>query len=316
MTQSQRIPVLIDVDTGVDDALALMMAVKTERFRLVGITTVNGNVSLAQATLNTRKILHALNSDYANSIPIVTGADCPLMRPHFFEHHVHGRDGLGGALQELELPPYQPHSLHAAAYMIEQAKQYEGELELIMTAPLTNLALAYQLCPELPKLVKRVVIMGGALLTYGNVTPTAEFNMYVDPEAARMVLNAGFDLTMVGLDVTRQALLKEKHLQELDATVLGPVIRQCMKDYMNRYKERNGVAACALHDPLTVGVAIDPSLVKLQLMHVDVETSSSLCDGQTVCDIQNRLGHTPNVKGCMEVDSERFIRMFIDLMKQ
>ena len=316
MSQSHKVPVLMDVDTGVDDALALMMAVKTERFHVVGITTVNGNVSLEQATLNTRKILHALNSDYANSIPVVTGADRPLMRPHFFEHHVHGRDGLGGALQDLELPPYKPHHLHAAAYIVEQAKQHQGELELIMTAPLTNLALAYQLCPELPKLVKRVVVMGGALLTYGNVTPTAEYNIYVDPEAARIVVNAGFDLTMVGLDVTRQALLYEKHLQELDTTELGPVVRQCMKDYMVRYEERNGVAACALHDPLAVGVAIDPTLVKMQLLHVDVETSSSLCDGQTVCDIQNRLGHTPNVKVCMEVDSERFIQMFVDLIKQ
>ncbi|MDZ7542611.1 nucleoside hydrolase, partial [Clostridium perfringens] len=165
MVHTSRVPVLMDVDTGVDDALAIMMAVKHEGFNLVGITTVNGNVSLEQATLNTRKVLHALNTEYARAIPVVMGADRPLLRPHFFEHHVHGRDGLGGALRDLELPPMEPRDQHAAAFIVEQAKLHAGELELIMTAPLTNLALAYRLCPELPRLVKRVVVMGGALLT-------------------------------------------------------------------------------------------------------------------------------------------------------
>ena len=138
MERTSYIPVLMDVDTGVDDALAIMMAVKHEAFHIVGITTVNGNVSLEQATLNTRKVLHAINTDRARAIPVVPGADRPLMRPHFFEHHVHGQDGLGGALRELELPPMEPHEQHAAAFIVEQAKRYAGELELIMTAPPTR----------------------------------------------------------------------------------------------------------------------------------------------------------------------------------
>ncbi|WP_028544578.1 nucleoside hydrolase [Paenibacillus taiwanensis] len=324
MDKLERVrPVIMDVDTGVDDALAIMMAVKSDALRLLGITTVSGNVSLSQATLNTRKILFALNQERLNrgeiayeDIPVIPGADRPLLRPLFFEHHVHGRDGLGGALSNVELPPLSEELPHAAAFIIEQAKAYKGELELIMTAPLTNLAIAVRMCPELPQLIKRVVMMGGVVRSFGNVTPTAEYNIYVDPEAARMVLEAGFDLTMVGLDVTRQALLSEQHLQEMDGTELGPIVRQCTKDYMDRYRERNGINACALHDPLAVGAAIDPTLVVTQKLYVDVETKSELCDGQTVCDFQNRLGHIPNVNVCLDVDSERFIHQFINLIKQ
>ncbi|MCG7408407.1 nucleoside hydrolase [Paenibacillus sp. ACRRX] len=316
-------PVIMDVDTGVDDALAIMMAVKCDALRLLGITTVSGNVSLSQATLNTRKILFALEQERLNTgeieygdVPVIPGADRPMLRPLFFEHHVHGRDGLGGALHDVELPPLPGDLPHAASFIIEQAKTYHGELELIMTAPLTNLAIAVRMCPELPKLIRRVVIMGGVVGSFGNVTPTAEYNMYVDPEAARIVLQAGFELTMVGLDVTRKALLSEEHLQELDGTELGPIVRQCTKDYMDRYRERNGINACALHDPLAVGAAIDPTLVVTKKLYVDVETKSELCDGQTVCDFQNRLGHSPNVNVCLDVDSERFIRQFIGLIKQ
>ncbi|MGM1048937.1 MAG: nucleoside hydrolase [Bacillota bacterium] len=341
-TPVQRKPVIIDVDTGVDDALALALIWKCKQLELVGVTTVNGNVSLAQATLNTRKVLHMLQQldgngrgpdaggsetvydTEANScpsgvstwtVPIVPGANEPLMRPTFFEHAVHGNDGLGGALSDMEPPELEPDQKHAAQFIIEQAKKRPGELTLIMTAPLTNLAIALRACPELPQLVKRVIVMGGALQTYGNVTPVAEYNIYVDPEAAKIVLHAGFDLTLVGLDVTRQALLRPEHLQKLDNTPLGSFVRTCTEQYMDRYRMRNGVEACAMHDPLAAYVAIDDSIMKTCQYYVDVETRSDLCDGQTVCDVQHRLGQEPNVNVCVEVDGDTFMERFISILQ-
>lgn len=330
---SKQIPVVMDVDTGVDDALALALIWKSKQVDLVGVTTVNGNVSLSQATLNTRKVMHMLqqldvqnersNAGEGNGIadlsirnvPIIPGANEPLMRPTFFEHAVHGNDGLGGALSDMNPPELGEGLPHAAQFIIEEAKKRPGELTLLMTAPLTNLAIALRACPELPQLVKRVVMMGGAVQTFGNVTPVAEYNIYVDPEAAKMVLHAGFDLTLVGLDVTRQALLRPEHLEKLDSTPLGGFVRTCTAQYMERYRMRNGVEACAMHDPLAAYIAIDTSVVKMRRYYVDVETRSDLCDGQTVCDVQNRLGREPNANVCVEVDGETFMDRFISVLQ-
>ncbi|EJW19452.1 nucleoside hydrolase [Paenibacillus alvei] len=330
---SKQIPVIMDVDTGVDDALALALIWKSKQVDLVGVTTVNGNVSLSQATLNTRKVMHMLqqldvqnersNAGEGNGIadlsirnvPIIPGANEPLMRSTFFEHAVHGNDGLGGALSDTSPPELEEGLLHAAQFIIEEAKKRPGELTLLMTAPLTNLAIALRACPELPQLVKRVVVMGGAVQTFGNVTPVAEYNIYVDPEAAKMVLHAGFDLTLVGLDVTRQALLRPEHLEKLDSTPLGGFVRTCTAQYMERYRMRNGVEACAMHDPLAAYIVIDTSVVKMRRYYVDVETRSDLCDGQTVCDVQNRLGREPNANVCVEVDGETFMDRFISVLQ-
>lgn len=329
----KQIPVIMDVDTGVDDALALALVWKSKQVELVGVTTVNGNVSLSQATLNTRKVIHMLQQldvqkERSNAgegrgiadlsirnVPIVPGANEPLMRPTFFEHAVHGNDGLGGALSDMNPPELEEGLPHAAQFIIEEVKKRPGEITLLMTAPLTNLAIALRACPELPQLVKRVVVMGGAMQTFGNVTPVAEYNIYVDPEAAKMVLHAGFDLTLVGLDVTRQALLRPEHLEKLDSTPLGGFVRTCTAQYMERYRMRNGVEACAMHDPLAAYIAIDASVVKARRYYVDVETRSDLCDGQTVCDVQNRLGREPNANVCVEVDGEAFMDRFISVLQ-
>ncbi|WP_268627363.1 nucleoside hydrolase [Paenibacillus alvei] len=341
---SKQMPVIMDVDTGVDDALALALVWKSKQVELVGVTTVNGNVSLSQATLNTRKVIHMLQqldedkqradveankvplnfeqkeaasarNGFTRNVPIIPGANEPLMRPTFFEHAVHGNDGLGGALSDMSPPELEEGLPHAAQFIIEEAKKRPGELTLLMTAPLTNLAIALRACPELPQLVKRVVMMGGALQTFGNVTPVAEYNIYVDPEAAKMVLHAGFDLTIVGLDVTRQALLCPEHLEKLDSTPLGGFVRTCTAQYMERYRMRNGVAACAMHDPLAAYIVIDASIVKTHRYYVDVETRSDLCDGQTVCDVQNRLGREANANVCVEVDGEAFMDRFISVLQ-
>ncbi|MDQ0206832.1 nucleoside hydrolase [Alkalicoccobacillus murimartini] len=300
--------VLLDVDTGVDDALGIILAIHSKELDVVAITTVNGNVSLETATLNTCKIVEMTG---ASSIPIIPGANQPLERSSYFEHRIHGADGIGGALADVH-PTKKPENVYAPDYMIELAKSSSQPLSFIMTGPLTNLAEAIKKCPELPSYIDEVVFMGGVVADPGNVTPVAEYNMYVDPEAARVVFEAGFKkLTQVGLDVTRKALLTEDHLQQLDDTKYGAYIRQSTSDYMTRYIERNGVKACAMHDPLAVAVAINPDLVQTTLLSVDIETSSRLCDGQTVCDFQNRLQKTPNIHVSLEVDAEAFLKLFV-----
>lgn len=305
--------VILDVDTGIDDALGIILAAKSGEFDLVGITTVNGNVSLAKATENTCKILDLLQ--LGGQVPVVPGASQPLLRPMFFEHRVHGEDGLGGALRDTTVVT-QPAKGFGPDFIVENVLAQPGQITLIMTGPLTNLALAVRKCPQLVHHVKEVVFMGGVVREHGNVTPTAEYNMFVDPEAAKVVFHAGFpELTLVGLDVTRKVLLNEDHIRELGDTPIGRYVKQSTADYLQRYFEHNGVRACAMHDPLAVAVALNRDLVTTQKLYVDVETRSDLCDGQTVCDFQNRLGMEPNMNVCLAVDDEAFFERFIRALK-
>ncbi|QRG67574.1 nucleoside hydrolase [Brevibacillus choshinensis] len=305
--------IILDVDTGIDDALGIILAVRSGEFDLIGITTVNGNVSLGKATENTCKILDLLQ--VGKEIPIVQGASQPLLRKVFFEHRVHGEDGLGGALRDVPIQT-QPTQGFASDFIIENVLANSGHVTLVMTGPLTNLALAVRKCPELVHHVKEVIFMGGVVREHGNVTPTTEYNMYVDPEAAKVVFHAGFpELTLVGLDVTRKVLLNEDHIRELGDTPIARYVKQSTSDYLERYFERNGVRACAMHDPLAVGVALNRNLVTTKKLYVDIETRSELCDGQTVCDFQNRLNKEPNMNVCLAVDAEAFFERFIRALK-
>lgn len=305
-----RKKVILDVDTGVDDALAIMLAVTSGELDILGITTVSGNVSLDQATLNTCKILELLG--VSGQIPVFRGADQPLVRDSVFEHRVHGSDGIGGALTGMTVTK-QPEAERAEDFIIRQVLAQPGEVTLIMTAPLTNLARALHKCPELTQHAAEVIVMGGVVQGFGNITPTAEYNMYVDPEAAKLVLAAEFPrLTLVGLDVTRKALLSADDIARLQNPVIRDYVEKSTADYRTRYFERNGVQACALHDPLAVGVALNRSFVTVRDYYVDVETRSDLCDGQTVCDFQNRLGRPANAGVCLEVDTPAFLECFIN----
>ncbi|WP_028552248.1 nucleoside hydrolase [Paenibacillus sp. UNC451MF] len=308
-----RKKVILDVDTGVDDALGILLAVRSGQFDVLGITTVNGNVSRDQATVNTCKILQLLGCE--DSIPVYKGADRPLLRQSFFEHRVHGQDGIGGALSDMSVHKEASDGF-APDVIIETARRYPGELTVVATGPLTNVALALRQAPELVDLLKEVVVMGGVVGSYGNVTPTAEYNMYVDPEAAKIVFHAGFpSLTLVGLDVTRKALLTEEHMQLLGDSPIAQYIRESTLDYMKRYYERNGIHACVMHDPLAVGVALNRDIVTTRRYYVDVETRSDLCDGQTVCDFQNRLSKQANMDVCVDIDTEAFLQLFTQSLK-
>ncbi|MGE6630576.1 nucleoside hydrolase [Bacillus sp. NPDC077027] len=300
---------ILDVDTGIDDAIGIILAVKSQQFDILGITTVCGNVSVDAATLNTCKVLELID---AGNIPVVKGASTPLLRAPHYEHRVHGEDGIGGALKDAQ-PKKQADAGFAPDFIIDSVLAHSKEVTLVLTGPLTNLALAIKKCPELIHHVKEVIFMGGVVEGQGNVTPVAEFNTYADPEAAKIVLEAGFEsLTQVGLDVTRQVLLTDERIEAFTNQKLADYIRESTDIYRQRYFERHGMWACAMHDPLAVSLAIDKGLVKTETFHVNVETKSEFCDGQMICDFQHQLGEQKNVHVCLEVNADSFF----DLMTQ
>lgn len=233
--------------------------------------------------------------------------------PHY-EHRVHGEDGIGGALKDAR-PKKTADAGFAPDFIIEQVLQYSKQVTLVLTGPLTNLALAVKKCPELNHHVKEVIFMGGVVKGQGNVTPVAEFNTYADPEAAKLVLDAGFPLlTQVGLDVTRQVLLTDERIDAIQNETLAAYIRESTSIYRQRYFERNGVWACAMHDPLAVSLAINKQLVSTQAFHVEVETKSEFCDGQMICDFQHQWEKERNVQVCTDVDAEAFFDLLIKTM--
>lgn len=304
--------VMIDVDTGIDDAIGILLAAKSGLCDILGITTVCGNVSLDQATMNTKKVVQLLGKE--NEIKVVKGASRPLLRRPFYEHSVHGNDGIGGALKDMEVN--MGDEGFAPDFIIEQAEKHKGEITFILLAPLTNMALAVRKEPRLKEWIKELVIMGGAVKRPGNITPTAEFNMYVDPEAAKIVLHSGIPITLVGLDVTSDTLLTDADVEKMQGSSIGEFVKDSTEHYINRYFELNGIRSCAMHDPLAVGIALDRSLVKTVKHYVDVETKSELCDGYTMCDFKNMLKKEPNAEVCLEVDSERFIHMLVETLKK
>lgn len=303
--------VIIDVDTGIDDAIGILLAEKSGEADILGITTVNGNTSLEQATINTRKVTTLLGRD---DLKVVQGANRPLMREPFFEVSVHGNDGIGGTLKDMEVEIRDEG--FAPDFIIEQAKQHPGEITVILLAPLTNMALALRKEPRLKEWLKELVIMGGAVDHPGNITATAEYNIYIDPEAAKIVFHSGIPITLVGLDVTAGTLLTKKDVEAIQPGPARDFVEESTVHYMNHYLKRNGKEACSMHDPLAVGVALDRTLVKTEKYFVDVETKSELCDGQTVCDFKNYYKKEPNVDVCLEVDEARFIQTLVDTLSK
>jgi inosine-uridine nucleoside N-ribohydrolase len=296
---SERTPIILDVDTGTDDALALAYAIQSPRIDLVAVTTVAGNVDVEKATTNSLAVLDWLG---ATDVPVHRGASRPLVRPHVDAAEFHDVGGLGGA----RLPDSKRGigEDRGPAAMIRLARQRPGELTLVAVGPLTNVAIALNVEPKLPELLKAVVVMGGAFTVPGNTTAAAEFNILVDPEAAEQVFSAPFaSLTAVGLDVTNQVALTTDDWDSVNnkgdlappAKLLAEVGRHA---YMNR-----GVERFALHDPLAVVVAVDPDLVRSEHATVVVETAPPN-DGQT------RIVGPGEVRVAIDVDHERALADF------
>ncbi|MCL5074345.1 MAG: nucleoside hydrolase [Chloroflexi bacterium] len=304
--------VILDVDTGIDDAMAILLALRSRQLAIEAITTVAGNTIIEQVTENTLKVLELAGAD---DIPVAKGASRPLVRPLHLGRHVHGEDGLGNT--NLPQPKLRPLSEHAVDLLISRVMASPGEITLITSGTMTNLALALLKEPRLAKEVKEVFLMGGAVARPGNVTPVAEANIWRDPEAAKIVFHSGMPLTMVGLDVTMKAILTPDHLEPI-RSVPSPVndfVLALLQHYMGSYRRSSGLSGCPLHDPMTVAVAIDRTLVTTADLAVEVETSGEFTSGQTVADRRKRREFPPpNVKVCLDVDAERFLRFFVNTL--
>jgi inosine-uridine nucleoside N-ribohydrolase len=297
------VPIIIDCDPGHDDAIAILLALASPEVDLIGVTTVAGNQTLDKTT---RNALVTLEVGGRPDIPVAAGADAPLQRTLRTAAHVHGETGLDGP--QLPEPSVQPVDAHAADFL---AELITPGVILVPTAPLTNVAVMLERHPDVRERLDHIVWMGGAI-GEGNVTPAAEFNAFVDPEAAAAVFASGIPITMIGLDVTHKALFTRAHAEQLrEAGRAGRFVAE-LSDFFQRFHERSyGFEGSPIHDAMAVAHVIDPTLVTTSHVNVAVETRSDLCDGRTVVDIRGVTGREPNAKIGVDVDAERFLDLLV-----
>ena len=315
---------LIDTDPGIDDALAILLALASPGAHIEAVTVVAGNVPVDLATANARRILAVAAP--TPMPPVIRGAEAPLKRTLITAGHVHGQDGLGnldrfvepdGRLRYPEPPPI-VETRSAAEAILETVDRWGPELTVVALGPLTNLAAAAALEARRLARAGRVVVMGGAVAVSGNVTPAAEFNFFVDPEAAAQVLEAGLAVELIPLDVTRRVVLAQ--------AVLTERLRRCPDDRIARFildftlhgfafgasQEGGGIV---LHDPLAMAVALDPSVVSFEPMSVEVECEGKLTRGLSLADRRALPSHRKRVPSCrvaMDVDADAVLRLFLE----
>ncbi|HAH00145.1 MAG TPA: nucleoside hydrolase [Ktedonobacter sp.] len=302
--------IILDTDPGIDDALALFLALASpEDVHLEAITTVGGNVN---AHLTTSNALALLELADCTTIPVARGSNRPIVRQAVYAEYVHGDNGLGGL--QLPEPKIQTVDKHAVDVIIEQIMAAPGEITLVPIGPLTNIALALRREPRIAQSVREVVIMGGALRVPGNTTPTAEFNIYVDPHAAHIVLHAGWPIRLVSLDATMQAELCREQVAVL-ARSKSPVtaaIEQMLTYYFDVFSPQYGISAFHMHDPLCLAAAFQPDLITWEPAYVDVELHGTLTLGETVAYFGPYATQPPNVLAAVGVDGKRFIQLFLE----
>ena len=324
------VPLILDVDTGVDDALAILYACASPEADLVLATCLMGNVSTAQVVRNTLAVLELVGR---TDVEVAANAERPLVREHLLFPYIHGETGLGRA--ELPPPSRAPSERHAARAILDVVAERPGEVLLVATGPLTNVALAIAEDPDLPNLLRGFVLMGGAFAGRGNVTPVAEVNIWVDPEAAQAVFR-GFAgapedklPVCIGLDVTERVQMTKAHVDEVCApapdSVVARAIRGAAEPYIEFYATygQGRFEGAAMHDPLAVAAALDPSLVVLRSTRVEVETEGTWTRGETVPDLDGirrspwPAGWPPedNARVALDVDASAFVERFNDRLR-
>ena len=303
--------IIIDTDPGVDDALAFLLALASPEIKLEALTTTHGNVTLEKATRNALSVLELAG---AGHIPVASGSVVPLVEPLRASAAVHGESGIGNS--RLPEPKMKLVPAHAVDYLIERVLTEPQALSIFPIGPLTNIAMAIRKEPRFIDAVKELVIMGGAILEYGNITPQAEFNIYVDPHAAHIVFHSGIPITLIPLDVTHKYLLKPPHVDRL-MRIDSPISR-FIRDAIEVYLEASfalGHAGSSLHDPLTLATILAPELLTLKEYYVDVDISGGVSMGKTFADILNLTKKPANMKVAMGVRGEDFIELFLQRME-
>jgi inosine-uridine nucleoside N-ribohydrolase len=317
--------IILDTDPGVDDAIAIFLALRSPELKVEAVTPVCGNVPLSLTLPNALRLVEIAGR---TDIPVAAGAATPLVRRLVTAKYAHGNNGLGGV--DFPEPKLKPVSETAAELIRRIVRANPGEISIVAVGPLTNVATVLKSDSTIAPLIKSIVVMGGSL-SGGNITPAAEFNFYVDPEAARIVFDSGIPLTMVGLDVTRKVIIREEQVRALEAAqnpvsqAAGKILRANL-DRLNKTGNANGFA---MHDPLTVAQLVDPSVVTLKDFFVEIETTGELTAGQSLGYAHGPVRRSPpletglptaespepefkpNAKVAVEVDPDKFFRLLL-----
>jgi inosine-uridine nucleoside N-ribohydrolase len=298
--------VILDCDPGHDDAIALLLALASPEIELLGVSTVSGNQTLDKTTANAIRVLDHVGRD---DVPVAAGAPRPLVRERRTAAEVHGESGLDGpALPPASRPPEPTHAIDWIAATVAQSAE---PVTLIPTGPLTNVALLLSRYPEVASQLDRIVLMGGAI-GEGNTTPSAEFNIWVDPEAAHRVFESGLDLTMVGLDVTHRALMTPAHTGRLRATgKAGALVADLFEFYARFHRREYGWDGAPVHDAVAVAHVIDATLLTTTHCGVVIDTGPEPSRGRTHADLRHTTEWTPNCHVAHDIDGERFLELLV-----
>jgi inosine-uridine nucleoside N-ribohydrolase len=302
-------PVILDVDPGHDDAVAIMLACGAPELDLLAVTTVAGNVPLEKTT---RNVLRVLSLTGHTGVPVAAGASSPLRRPLHTAENIHGESGLDGP--EIPDPSFEHDERSATELIADTVRGASEPVTIIPTGPLTNVATFLREHPELKGRVAHISLMGGSI-GLGNTTPAAEFNIYVDPEAAREIFESGLPITMSGLDVTHQARAGPEERENLRSLgPIGTVVAELLEFFAATYERVYGFGAPPLHDAVAVAKVMEPGVMKTRPMRVDVECESELTRGETVCDFYGVGGKPPNAEVGVELDRERFFNLLYEVL--
>jgi pyrimidine-specific ribonucleoside hydrolase len=302
-------PVILDVDPGHDDAVALMMACGSPDLDLLAVTTVAGNVSLEKTTRNALRVLSLVGYTH---VPVAAGAPEPLRRSLRTAEDIHGESGLDGP--EIPEAGFEPDERGAVELIADTLRGSPEPVTLVPVGPLTNVATLLREHPELKEKISHVSLMGGSI-GLGNTTPAAEFNIFVDPEAAREVFDSGLPVTMSGLDVTHQAGVGPAERERLRAVGgLGAVVAELLDFFAATYEGVFGFDVPPLHDPVAVAAVLNSGLLGTRPMRVDVECGSNLTRGETVCDFYGVTGKPPNAEVGVELDRDAFFEHLYDAL--
>jgi len=304
--------ILIDCDPGHDDMMAIMLACASPQLQLAGVSTVAGNQTGEKTYRNALRTLTLIGR---TDIPVARGADKPLLRALTVAPEIHGVSGLDGA--DLPEPAFQGLAEHAADFLIRTIMESREPVTLVPTGPLTNVALALLKKPELARKVQRVVLMGGAVREC-NITPAAEFNIYVDPEAARIVFACGAPIVMVGLDVTNRARLSFQDIEELASWNgrVSRVVAPLLRFFAQTNREVFGFDGAPLHDALAVAHLVRPEVIKTRKMNVEIETAGELTRGRTVADVYGISRRPANAEVALEVDLPLFKELLFQAIRK
>lgn len=304
---TQRI--LIDTDPGIDDSLAILLALASPELSLEGLSIVHGNCSVDQGLNNALAVLELAG---ATHIPVARGCELPLVQPSLLAPETHGDSGIGYARPPK--PVTQPVWQHAVDFLIEKILSAPGEYTVVAIGPLTNLAMAMRKEPKIIPAIKEIVCMGAAIRHQGNTTPLAEFNVYVDPHAAHIVFHSGVPLTLVPLDVTYQCILTPADVQRL-LKIDSPVTRfiaDATRFYMEFHDEYQKIEGCVINDPLALALTFAPQLCDYEEHFVDVDVQGGVSMGKTFADFYKMTGKPANMQVALGVRGRAFIELFIE----